>query len=890
MKETEDIKGRTLPVNDTLAGHDISDEHGAPAPHGVSRRAFVGGLAATTCALAAGGMIAGIPAAKSLAENAPSEGMWVRTTCAPNCTGSCGMKAFVKDGQIKMVSQAADYPYEHYNPRGCLKGLSINTMIHGPERLTKPLVRNAQTGKMEQTSWENALDTAASKLQEIARKYGPDSIGVIWQVQGTGHIQKGSLIRLTKSLGWSAIGGYELNGDLPMFWPETFGCQSEELESYAWEDSRYTLIFGSNPMVTRLPDSHFLNFSREAGGKVVCFDPNYSATAEKSTDWVQIKPDTDAAFALAAARYIIENNLHDKEFCANFTDLPLLINTNTGKRVLARDVPGLTLPSVPEYREVYVALKNGTPVCVDPEHLGSTPDLQLEVNTQLTLKNGSTIPVKSSMVLLRESLAPCTLEWGESITGIPAKTIQTIAHNCATIKPLHIILGGSAIQWHHGDLKGRACSLLVALTGNLGKLGAGISTYVGQYKTRFKAASWLVPPNPNATSAPFHYAVNGRTPTMSAPFPKSGFKALVVGWGNPFEQHNVANWLRSAREKGDLECVISFDFQQTKTVEYSDVAFACASWYEKTELVITPLHPWVQLERPLVDPPGEARPELWICKELANRLAPERKNQWPQCTPEQAESAAEDVLATLLKNGGPTIEHITVDDLKKGPCKLAHANPGEKAIPFYAQIHEGKPFPTVSRPNPYPKTAKFVKSGRIEFYKDEDRFLQFKEQLPCYKPAFVDTELKADPDALKKFPFAYVTRNSLFRVHSTYSNNPFMLELQNNTPKAFMNPHDAEEKGLHQGDVVEVYNDRGRISAALVCDPGMAPGQVIFDQGWWSRYTGEESYNSLIFPWINPIHEIYYMSSVWSPNMAWNECLCNVRLLEAGGARKEVMS
>ena len=111
MKETEHIKGRTLPVNDTLAGHDISDEHGAPAPHGVSRRAFVGGLAATTCALAAGGMIAGIPAAKSLAENAPSEGMWVRTTCAPNCTGSCGMKAFVKDGQIKMVSQAADYPY-----------------------------------------------------------------------------------------------------------------------------------------------------------------------------------------------------------------------------------------------------------------------------------------------------------------------------------------------------------------------------------------------------------------------------------------------------------------------------------------------------------------------------------------------------------------------------------------------------------------------------------------------------------------------------------------------------------------------------------------------------------------------------------------------------------
>ena len=95
------------------------------------------------------------------------------------------MKAFVHDGQIKMISQAADYPYKRYNPRGCLKGISINTMIHGPERLTAPLVRNEQTGELEETDWDTALDTAAQKLRDIAEKYGPDSIGVIWQVQGT---------------------------------------------------------------------------------------------------------------------------------------------------------------------------------------------------------------------------------------------------------------------------------------------------------------------------------------------------------------------------------------------------------------------------------------------------------------------------------------------------------------------------------------------------------------------------------------------------------------------------------------------------------------------------------------------------------------------------------
>ena len=791
------------------------------------------------------------------------------------------MKAFVHDGQIKMISQAADYPYERYNPRGCLKGVSINTMIHGPERLTAPLIRNEQTGELEEADWDTALDTAAQKLRDIAEKYGPDSIGVIWQVQGTGHVQKGALVRLTNMMGWS-----------PMFWPETFGCQSEELESYEWEDSRYTMIFGSNPMVTRLPDSHFLNYSREAGGKVVCFDPNYSATAEKSTEWVRIKPDTDAAFALAAAKVIIDEGLFDESFCRNFTDLPLLIDTVTGKRLAAAQVAGLSALDVPAYRETYVAwdAAAGVPVAVDPEHLGGTDGYALEGAFDVPLAGGGTVSAKTSFTLLRESLEAYDLESASAITDVPADTIQRIARECAAVKPMHIIFGGSAMQWHHGDLKGRACALLAALTGNIGQLGGGISTYVGQYKTRFSTASWFIPPRPKRASAPFHYAVNGRTDTMSASFPEAGFKALVVGWGNPFEQHNVANWLRSAKESGELECVICFEFQHTKTVDYSDVTFASASWYEKTELVITPLHPWVQIMQPMVDPPGIARPELWTCKELACRIDPSVADMWPEFEPEEAEAAAEEVLRTLLENGGETIDHITVEDLKAGPCKLAHSNPGEKKIPFWEQIHEGLPFPTVSRPNALDATAKFVKSGRIEFYKDEDRFLEMGEQLPCYKPAFEDTEYAADPEAREKYPFAYLTRNSLFRVHATYCNNPFMLELQNDTPKVFMNPDDAEKKGLSQGDVVEVFNSRGKVNGALIVDPGMYPGQVIFDMGWWSRYTGDESYNSLIFPWINPIHEIYYVSSVWSPNMAWNECVCDVRLLEAGGALKEVIA
>ena len=105
-----------------------------------------------------------------------------------------------------------------------------------------------------------------------------------------------------------------------------------------------------------------------------------------------------------------------------------------------------------------------------------------------------------------------------------------------------------------------------------------------------------------------------------------------------------------------------------------------------------------------------------------------------------------------------------------------------------------------------------------------------------------------------------------------------------------MNPEDAEREGLAAGDIVRAYNARGKVTAALITDTGMFPGQVIFDQGWWSEYTDEESYNSLIYPWINPTNEVYYVPSVWAPNMAWNETLCAIELVEKGGAIQEVMS
>lgn len=180
----------------------------------------------------------------------------VRSVCSPNCTGACGFEALVYKGRIETLTQAADYPESEYDPRGCLRGQSMVNLIYGPDRLKKPLIRVGKRGegKFRAVSWDEALDHVADKLVEIMRKYGPESVAISIQVPGTGYVHKGAMVRLASMFGWSSLHGYTMNGDLPAFWSQTFGVQTEEFESLEWVNSRYVVIFGSNVMVTRLPD------------------------------------------------------------------------------------------------------------------------------------------------------------------------------------------------------------------------------------------------------------------------------------------------------------------------------------------------------------------------------------------------------------------------------------------------------------------------------------------------------------------------------------------------------------------------------------------------------------------------------------------------------------
>ena len=897
----------------------------------LTRRGFV-----KLCALAATAGTIGVGSRYfQIARSAETNGgkiELVRSTCSPNCTGACAYHAMVYKGRIVSLIQAADYPEAEYNPRGCLKGQSMLNLIYGPDRLKKPLIRVGKRGegKFKAVSWEEALDYVADKLAEIMKKYGPESVAVSVQVPGTGYVHKGAVIRTASMFGWSALHGYTMNGDLPAFWSQTFGVQTEEFESLEWVNSRYIAIFGSNIMVTRLPDAKFLNIARERGAKVVMIDMNFTPTAAKADEWIQINPSTDAAFALGIVNVIINEGLYDEDFIKTYTDMPLLVRLDNNKKLRAYEVKELKdeaeklRSQIPEYRDLFVVydVNKGGFAIPDPETLKRDFEPALEGTFEVELVDGRKVKVKPVFQLLKElvnrdytpeKVAKIVTPEGRSEREY-VELIKRLAREMATTKPLHVVYGASNYQWYHGDLKGRALSLIVALTGNIGNPGAGISTYAGQFKIRWPLGAWWLFKGRKPKWVTFLLWMNKeyrnseeyKKYAKETPYPKNDVKAFFFGWNNPFDQHNMANRLKEMAESGELELIVAMDFQATTSTKWADVVLPGVAWYEKYELTATILHPYVQLQQPAIEPLFECMPEIWIMKELAKRLVerwddeelkrsieefypdPElfRKEEeakkngtWSlKLARELAHKASLKAIDIMLKKGGKLVEGITLERLlKEGAVRLNLPTPNKRQIPFWEQIHLKKPFPPQSFPVPLPKTARFVKSGRIEFYKEEEVFIDFGETLPVHKDPFIDTEYKRNPAAKEKYKYVYITRNALYRVHSTHSNNITMLELQDFRPRVWMNPETAKEKGIREGDLVEVYNDRGKVYGYAVLDAGLHPKVIIFEQGWWSRYLKGTSYNTLTYPWVKATHLAYFVPGIWEPTTAWNEAACDVR-------------
>ena len=494
-------------------------------------------------------------------------------------------------------------------------------------------------------------------------------------------------------------------------------------------------------------------------------------------------------------------------------------------------------------------------------------DAALDGEYRVKLADGSRVTVTPGFALVRAELDRWTPERAAEVTGVPAETIARVADAFAAERPAAVIMGGGSNHWFHGDLTGRAFALLASLTGNVGRSGGGFSVYVGQYKVRVDTSPWWALGETKAKIVPSVYFVRGRTETMheTVPYPENGFKALICTFANMFLQAMDVNRLHQTLD--GCELVVVVDHQMTDTAKWADIVLPAATWYEKTDLTATPLHPYLQIQQEAIPPVGESRPELWMWQEIVKRIDPALFEKYFDMT-------AEEAIEAMLAQGGAT-EGITLEQLKAGPVRLDVPDPD---VAFVRQVEELVPFPPQSLPAPLEATAAFIPTRRAEFYKEEDRFLELGEAVPTYKPPH-DDEVH-DP---AEYPIALLSPHSKWRIHSSYANVAWLNEITGGRAPVLLHPSTAGERGIGEGDLVELRNTRGSVRAWAHLTPAARPGSATLFEGWWSRQLGGgKSVNELTSSDVNPIHEIHYVANMWAPSTGWKDCRCEVTRIGDG--------
>jgi len=247
----------------------------------------------------------------------------VRTVCS-TCYCGCGVLAHVKDGKVLKIEGDLDHP----NNRGelCPKGWAGIELLYHPDRLNYPLRRTGEKGggKWEKITWEEAIDTIASKLMEIRGENGPESICV---AVGAGlYSNLGMISHFCYSLGTPNM----LSSGYICFMPSTVAARATigyPAALFATEvvfdevlNSECILLWGANPRNScPYPVGEGIFKVKEEGTKLIVVDPRPTDYTKIADFWLKIRPGTDDALALGMINVIINEGLYDKGFVDGWT-------------------------------------------------------------------------------------------------------------------------------------------------------------------------------------------------------------------------------------------------------------------------------------------------------------------------------------------------------------------------------------------------------------------------------------------------------------------------------------------------------------------------------------------------------------------------------------------
>jgi nitrate reductase alpha subunit len=805
------------------------------------------------------------------------------------------------------------------NPRGCQKGACYSDYVNAEHRVTHPLKRTGERGegKWKRVTWDEALTEIADEVIDEVTAGRYDAISGFTPIPAMSPISFASGSRLVNLLGGVSHSFYDWYSDLPPGQPITWGVQTDNAESADWYNADYLIAWGSNVNVTRIPDAKYFLEAGYDGTKRVGVFTDYSQTAIHCDEWIGPEPGSDTALALGMARTIVDEGLYDEAHLKEQTDMPLLVREDTGKFLRADEVGLAGDADRPE--KVFVMVDGDGQLRAAPGSLGDreakydkAASIELDFDPQLAVERGvqvqgeGTVGVSSVWTNLRAELSNYTPEYVAEETGVGSQTHQRIAREFAAVDRAKIIHGKGVNDWYHNDLGNRAIQLLVTLTGNLGRQGTGLDHYVGQEKIwTFNGWKNLSFPTGSVRGVPttlwtyFHAGILDNTDEDTAEkiresidrgwmpvYPserEDGSRpdpSIMFVWrGNYFNQAK-GNVAVEEELWPKLDLVVDINFRMDSTALYSDIVLPAASHYEKYDLNMTDMHTYVHPFTPAVEPLGESKTDWQIFRELAAKIqerARERgvdpvddrkfdrqidlttvsddfERDW---LADEEGALAEDRAACEFvlehseeTNPSDSPEEITFDDIEglddgqperfeaTGDHWTSPIEDGEAYTPWKRFVQDKEPWPTFT--------------GRQQYYIDHDWFLEADEALPTHKEG---VELQ-DPD---EYPLGYNTPHSRWGIHSTWRENERMLRLQRGEPVVYLNPEDAAERGIEDGDTVKIYNDLAELEVQAKIYPSGEPGTVRQFFSWEKfQYGSRNNFNSLVPMYMKPTQLVQY--------------------------------
>lgn len=414
-----------------------------------------------------------------------------------------------------------------------------------------------------------------------------------------------------------------------------------------------------------------------------------------------------------------------------------------------------------------------------------------------------------------------TPEWAEPITHVPAQTIRQLARDYATTKPAALIQGWGPQRHNCGERTARGATLLATLTGNVGVKGGWAAGYGGIGNRKFTTGPEM-PDNPVVEKISVMNWVQAAD-DASKVTPQDGLKGgeklnsniriLFSLAGNYLANQNpdVNQSVKVLEDEAKIEFIVASDLYLTPSARYADLLLPETSFMERWNIGETwGTGNYLILSEKLIDPPFEARSDYDWLREVAAKLGIEQEFSLGRDEKQWIERIWEATRLSMPDEKLPSFEALQI--------QRRHLFKSKPYVAFEDNIRdpENHPFATPS--------------GKIEIFSKRLYDMHHPEipALSHYVPAHEGPE-----DALAaKYPLQLITWKGKNRANSTQYANPWLQEVQ--VQKLWINPLDAEKRGIKQGDKVRIHNDRGISMVPAEVTPRIIPGVVAMQAGaWW---------------------------------------------------------